>query len=92
MKETRTLDPVVKENNYPFPDLIKIDAQGGELDIFKGAHECLQHATYLIVELQDVAFRDRIWEEAFLLPTSDQLLNPEEFIKSRIVPDDLSSL
>mgnify|MGYP003333840601 FL=1 len=45
-----------------------------------------------IVELQDVAFRDRIWEEAFLLPTSDQLLNPEEFIKSRIVPDDLSSL
>lgn len=45
-----------------------------------------------IVELQDVGFRDRIWEEAFLLPTSDQLLDPEGFIKSRIVPDDLSSL
>lgn len=45
-----------------------------------------------IVELEDVAFRDRIWEEAFLLPTSDQLLDPENFIKSRIVPDDLSSL
>ena len=56
LKETRTLDSVVKENNYSFPDLIKIDAQGGELNILKGASECLKHATYLIVELQHVEY------------------------------------
>jgi FkbM family methyltransferase len=58
LKQTITLDSVVKQNKYPFPDLIKIDAQGGELDILKGASECLEHATYLIVELQHVEYNE----------------------------------
>ena len=65
LKQTRTLDSVVKQHKYPFPDLIKIDAQGGELDILKGATECLEHATYLIVELQHVEYN----EGANLAPT-----------------------
>ena len=56
LKQTQTLDKIVKDNNYMYPDLIKIDAQGGELNILKGATECLNHATYLIVELQNVEY------------------------------------
>ncbi len=54
MKTTQTLDTIVKTKNYKYPDLIKIDAQGGELNILEGAKECLNHATCLIVELQSV--------------------------------------
>ena len=56
LKQTQTLDKIVRDNNYMYPDLIKIDAQGGELNILKGATECLNHATYLIVELQNVEY------------------------------------
>ena len=58
VKQTQTLDTIVKTNNYMYPDLIKIDAQGGELNILKGANECLNHATYLIVELQNVEYNE----------------------------------
>ena len=58
VKQTQTLDTIVKNNNYTYPDLIKIDAQGGELNILKGANECLNHATYLIVELQNVEYNE----------------------------------
>jgi FkbM family methyltransferase len=47
-----TLDTVVRENHYPYPDLIKLDVQGAELDVLKGAKECLQHCRDIIVELQ----------------------------------------
>ena len=51
IKETITLDTLVKSKNYPYPDLIKIDVQGAELDIIKGASQCLENASYLILEL-----------------------------------------
>ena len=51
-KVTRTLDSVVKSQGMPYPDLIKMDVQGAELDILKGAKECLDHANDLILELQ----------------------------------------
>lgn len=76
LKETRTLDSVVKENKYPFPDLIKIDAQGGELNILKGASECLEHATYLIVELQHVEYN----EGAVLAPVVIEYLKTKGFV------------
>jgi FkbM family methyltransferase len=51
-KITATLDSVVESFNLPYPDLIKMDVQGAELDILKGAEKCLSHATDLILELQ----------------------------------------
>ena len=45
-----------------------------------------------IALLQDIQNRDQIWEEAILLPTASQLLDPEGFLKSRTIPDDLSGL
>jgi len=41
-------------------------------------------------EIKDVETRDRIWSG--ILPTADDLLTPESFLKSLEVPDDLSGL
>jgi FkbM family methyltransferase len=51
-KKTHKLDTLVKTNNFPLPDLIKIDVQGAELDVLKGAGETLKHCKHIIVELQ----------------------------------------
>lgn len=47
-----SLDTIVKQNNWPLPDLLKLDVQGAELDILKGASTCLQHCTDVILEAQ----------------------------------------
>jgi len=41
-------------------------------------------------ELKDVEARDRVWSG--ILPTAEDLLTPESFLKSLEVPDDLSGL
>jgi len=50
--KTMTLDTVVKKRKFLYPDLIKLDVQGCEVDILKGATEVLKHCTDIIVELQ----------------------------------------
>jgi FkbM family methyltransferase len=47
-----TLDQVVKERNWPAPDLIKIDTQGSELLILEGAIKTLPQAKALLIETQ----------------------------------------
>lgn len=51
-----TIDSVVDSYNFPPPDLIKIDVQGSELDILKGAQRVLENCEHLIVELQNVEY------------------------------------
>lgn len=55
-KKTRTLDSLVKEHTLPQPDLIKIDVQGAELDVLKGAVELLKGCKHIIVELQHTEY------------------------------------
>lgn len=50
--KAKTLDTVVIENHFLFPDLIKLDIQGAELDVLFGAPIVLAHATDIIVEMQ----------------------------------------
>lgn len=45
-----------------------------------------------LTEISDLKVRDQIWDESVLLPTSEQLGDPADFLKSRTVPDDLSGL
>jgi FkbM family methyltransferase len=54
--ETATLDAVVRANGWPTPDLIKMDVQGAELDVLKGARRCLRTCKDLILELQTVEY------------------------------------
>jgi FkbM family methyltransferase len=55
-RKTITLDTVRKLKNLPYPDLLKIDVQGCEIDILRGATDILQHVNHLIVELQHVEY------------------------------------
>jgi FkbM family methyltransferase len=55
-KKTKKLDTIVKEKSFPLPDLIKMDVQGAEKDIIKGALETIKNCKHLIVEMQIVDF------------------------------------
>jgi len=51
-----TLDTVVETNNYPLPDMMKLDVQGAEIDVLRGAQRCLQHCCDVILEAQHVDY------------------------------------
>ncbi len=55
-RKTITLDTVKRMKNLPYPDLLKIDVQGCEIDILKGCSDILQHVEHLIVELQHIEY------------------------------------
>jgi len=52
------LDTIVKQKGYPLPDLIKLDVQGAELDILKGAEECIKNCTDIILEAQHKKYNE----------------------------------
>lgn len=47
-----TLDSIVDGNCWPKPDLIKLDIQGAEIDVLRGATKCLQQCNDIILEAQ----------------------------------------
>ena len=53
---TMALDDVRLLKNLPYPDLMKLDVQGSELDVLKGAKNCLNHCDHVILELQSVEY------------------------------------
>jgi FkbM family methyltransferase len=44
------LDSLVSEHALPCPDFLKIDTQGSEIDILKGASQCLEHCSLVLLE------------------------------------------
>lgn len=51
-----TLDGIVSDNQWPLPDLIKIDVQGAEMDILRGATKCLTQCNDIILEAQHINY------------------------------------
>ena len=49
-KITNTLDNIVEQNNLPFPNFIKIDTQGSEIDILKGAKRVISNCKLIYLE------------------------------------------
>lgn len=47
---TQTLDGIVEKSNIPFPDFLKLDTQGSELDVLRGAKNCLNFAKMVLME------------------------------------------
>lgn len=54
--KTYTLDTVIENKGFPCPDMIKLDVQGSEIDILKGATNALLSCKHLIVELQHTQY------------------------------------
>ena len=50
IKKTNTLDDIVTKNNLPFPDFIKIDTQGSEIDILKGGKKNVENCKVILLE------------------------------------------
>ena len=48
---TTTLDKIVDEQGLPYPDFIKIDTQGSELDILNGAKNTLKDCKFVHLEV-----------------------------------------
>ena len=74
----KTLDTVVKEKGFPAPDLIKIDVQGAEIDVLKGAVETLKSVTDIILEGQVVEYNKGA-------PLKDQVISYVESIGFELV-------
>ncbi len=55
-RKTITLDTMRSMRNFPYPDLLKIDVQGCEVDILKGCPDILNNVEHLIVELQHIQY------------------------------------
>lgn len=55
---TTTLNQLVFQNKWDLPDLIKIDVQGAELDILKGADQVLKKCKDIIIEAQHVNYNE----------------------------------
>ena len=52
------LDDFRSQQGLQFPELIKLDVQGYELEVLKGATECLRHTKALVVEVSFAEYYD----------------------------------
>ena len=48
---TQSLDTLLNSLHFPLPDLLKLDVQGHELDVLKGAKNALSHSTVCLLEI-----------------------------------------
>lgn len=53
---TTTLNSLIAFKGLPLPDLIKIDVQGSEIDVLRGASRGLTSATLILIEIPLIAF------------------------------------
>lgn len=56
MRTGISLDTIVAQRGFPMPDMIKMDTQGSELDILRGAPNVLKHVFDIIIEAQHVEY------------------------------------
>ena len=57
-KQASTLDKQIEQHSLPLPDVIKLDTQGSEIDIMKGASKALGHATFVYIECSLVNYNE----------------------------------
>ncbi|MBS1519722.1 MAG: FkbM family methyltransferase [Bacteroidetes bacterium] len=68
--EVKRLETLIDEGNIPVPDVMKLDVQGYELEVLKGAGKYLHQVSYLIVE---VSFKEYYQKQALFLDIANYL-------------------
>lgn len=58
--QTQSLDSLLKAKQFPFPDLLKLDVQGHEMEVLKGAEKSLKHATVCLLEISLINLGDDV--------------------------------
>jgi FkbM family methyltransferase len=56
IKTSNTLDNLVNQNNLPSPDFLKIDTQGSEIDILRGAKKTIVNCKLIYLECPIIDF------------------------------------
>jgi len=72
-----SLDNIIKDNNLPFPDHLKVDIDGSEYAFLLGANEILNHAKSMVIEF---------WTESEYYNESIRILNTFGFKQKTIYP------
>jgi FkbM family methyltransferase len=54
-----TLDRLIEEHKLPWPDLIKLDLQGYELEALRGGGRCLEHAEAALLEVSFIRLQSQ---------------------------------
>lgn len=57
--KTQTLDSLLEEKQFPLPDFLKLDVQGHELEVLKGASKALLHAQICLLEVTLIDLGDQ---------------------------------
>jgi FkbM family methyltransferase len=57
--ETCTLDNILESLRFPLPDFLKLDVQGHELEVLKGAEKALPHAEVCLLEISFLDLGDK---------------------------------
>jgi FkbM family methyltransferase len=71
-KPIRKLDMVVEQREFPLPDMVKIDVQGAEWDIFLGARNTFSKVQHLIMELQHTEYNQGALKNTEILPKMEE--------------------
>lgn len=75
--QVKTLDSILKSYRFQEKiDLLKIDVQGSELDVLRGAKNCLEKAQFIFLE---VSFK-KIYKKACLFYEIDSFLKKKSFM------------
>lgn len=54
--KTTTLNEIQTKTQIPFPDFLKIDTQGSEIDILKGGNKILNHCKIILLECPIISY------------------------------------
>jgi FkbM family methyltransferase len=72
-KPIHKLDTIVEQRGFPLPDMVKIDVQGAEWDIFLGAKKTFSQVQHLIMELQHTEYNQGALKNTDILPKMEEL-------------------